>query len=46
MVEVTGTGGGTDNKTGAATESGDQKKSLPRFQRAVGQDAFSDPLVA
>jgi hypothetical protein len=31
MVEVTGTGGGPDNKTGTATEGGDQKKSLPRF---------------
>jgi hypothetical protein len=30
MVEVTGTGGGTD-KTGTETESADQKKSLPRF---------------
>jgi hypothetical protein len=30
MVEVTGTGGGTD-KTGTGTESADQKKSLPRF---------------
>lgn len=31
MVEVTGTGGGTDEKTGTATGSADQKKSLPRF---------------
>jgi hypothetical protein len=31
LVEVTGTGGGTDTRTGPAIESADERKPLPRF---------------